>query len=213
MFQARNNRGDGRRKRLKPSPLNLMKPWEREEGDKLASDLSDRSRKVKRAGDKYLVPLKFDDQGNPLTQESFNIRKHLKELSLLDLRFLSEWRASGWDAEKAANKALVEPEHAKRLVRKLQVFKDEEERIKALADIPSVDFIKAKHTENVFEGKLDDSQRDSLKELAKIVGAYKTTSVTLTQNVFNLPPLSPEQESKLKEVYDAIAVEAKESAA
>jgi hypothetical protein len=177
------------------------------EAKKLASEFSDKSRKVARSGGKFLIPKKFDDDGQPLTPETFDVRKHLKSLSLTELRFLSEWRSNGWDADKAAEKTGITDEYAKRIARKVACFKDEEERIKALADVPTPDFIKAKHTANVFDGKLDDSQRDSLKELAKIVGVYKQTNVSLTQNVFNLPPLLPEQEAKLKEVYDAIATE------
>lgn len=181
------------------------------EAKRLVSEFSDKSRLVKRTGGRFLVPRKFDDNGSPLTPETFDIRKHLKSLSLTDLRFLSEWRRNGWNAEEAASKALITDDHAKRLVRKLACFKDEEERIRALADVPTPDFIKAKHTENVFEGTLSDSQRDSLKELAKIVGVYKQQGVSITQNVFNLPPLSPDQEAKLRETFDAIAVEVPDS--
>jgi hypothetical protein len=184
-----------------------------QEARRLASEFSDKSRRVKRTGGRFLVPLKFDEKGEALTQETLDVRKHLKSLSLTELRFLSAWRASGWDTPKAAAQVNITDEYAKRIAKKVVCFKDEEERIKALADVPTPDFIKAKHTENVFDGKLDESQRDSLKELAKIVGVYKQTNVSLTQNVFNLPPLTPEQETKLKEVYDAIATDATENAA
>jgi len=177
------------------------------ESRQLAAEFSDKARSVKRTGSRFLVPRKFDDKGEALSGETFDARKHLKTLSLTELRFLSAWRGSGWDCAKAAAQVNITDEYAKRIVRKVSCFKDEDERIKALADVPTQDFIKAKHTENVFDGKLDDSQRDSLKELAKIVGVYKQTNQPLTLNVFNLPPLSPDQEAKLKEVYDTIAVE------
>lgn len=173
----------------------------------LANELNDKSRKTKVARRKALVPLKFDSAGNPLTQETFDIRKHLKTLSLDDLRFLKIWRESGWNETEATQKSGIDPDSAKRLVRKLVCFKNEDERVKALADIPTPAWITAKHTENVFEGRLDDSQRDSLKELAKITGSYKQVGMGAQVNIFNLPALSPEQEKKVKEVYDTIAVE------
>lgn len=173
----------------------------------LVTQLNDKSRKVAREGNKVFVPLKFDDQGNPLTKATFNAAKHLKSLNLNDLHFLKAWRDSGWDTEKACKATLTDPEKAKKLVRKLQVFKDEEERVKALADIPSTPWIAAKHTENVFEGKLDDSQRDSLKELAKIVGAYKpTTNIQLTADL-KMPELSADQAKAAREFFDTIAIQ------
>ncbi len=53
--------------------------------------------------------------------------------------------------------------------------------------------------------RLPDSQQKSLAELAKIEGAYKQQAVTTQINVFNLPPLTPEQEAKLKPVFDTLA--------
>lgn len=175
----------------------------------LASEFSDKSRRVVRTGGRFLVPQKFDDEtGEPLTAETFDVRKHLKSLNLNEIRFLKIWRETGWNDAEAANKACLTDDQAKRLVRKLVVFKREEERVKALADVPTPEWITAKHTENVFEGRLSDSQRDSLKELAKITGSYKQQNIQIQNNVFNLPALSPEQEAKLKEVYDTIAMDA-----
>lgn len=171
----------------------------------LVNQLNDKSRKAVRVGDDVFVPLKFDSSGTPLNASTFNAAKHLKQLDLDDLAFLKAWRDSGWDTDKACQVTRVETEKAKRLVRKLQVFKDEDERIKALADIPSTPWIAAKHTENVFEGKLDDSQRDSLKELAKIVGAYKPSQSVNVQISLEKPAWTPEQEAKLREVFDTIA--------
>ena len=76
-----------------------------------------------------------------------------------------------------------------------------------MADIHTPNWIAAKHVENVYEGGvLDDSERDSLKELAKISGAYKNTStVNIQTNVFNMPKLSEEAMAKLKEFADGQA--------
>lgn len=173
----------------------------------LSKEVSDKSRKAARVGRRFVIPRKFDNKGVPLTQETFDARKHLKLLDLDELRFLHHWRGSGWDVAKAILKTGCSDAWATKTIRKVQVFKDEDERIKALADVPTPDWIAAKHVENVHEAKLDDSQRDSLKELAKITGAYKQQNIQITNNVFNLPELSADQEAKLKAVYDTIAIE------
>jgi len=165
------------------------------------NELNDKSRRVARIGNRVFVPLKFDDEGNPLTNETFDPSKHLKALSLNDLAFLKAWRASGWDDKKACEVTHIEPESAKRLIRRLKPFKDEEARVKALADIPTPTWISAKHVENVSEGSLDDSQRDSLKELAKITGAYKPLQQTVTHNVFTMS-LPENLESEFKALAD-----------
>jgi hypothetical protein len=179
-----------------------MRP--RDEKKELVHQFSDSSRKVLKAGNEYLVPQKLDLDGNPLTPETFDARKHLKRLKLDDLRFLKTWREVGWNTGKAVEKLGISADRAKRLVKRLQVFRQEDEQVQALAKIPTLDWITAKHVENVYEGgNLEESERDSLKELAKISGAYKTAStVNIQTNVFNLPKLSPEAMSKLKEFAD-----------
>lgn len=173
----------------------------------LVQEFSDKSRSVEKAGKKFLVSTKFDSDGNPLTQETFDARKHLKRLSLDDLRFLKTWRDEGWDVQKAIEKSGINPDYSKRLIKKLQVFREEDARVKALSEIPTPGWIAAKHVENVYEGgTLEDSERDSLKELAKIAGAYKNqATVNIQNNVFNMPKLSDEAMAKLKEIADAQA--------
>jgi len=183
--------------------------------DKLLElEVSDASRKIARVGNDYYVPQKFDDEGVPLTPETFDIRIHLKKLKLTDLAFLKVYRESGWDEDEALKKSGLSHDQAKRLITKLAVFKDEEERVRALADIPSTTWITAKHVENILDGgKLEESERDSLKELAKMQGAYKTqATVNIQTNVFNMPSISAEQEAKLRSFADAIAVEAEDAA-
>jgi hypothetical protein len=189
----------------KPKTRFVMRKFEEKKA--LLRSISDKSRQAQASGRRALVPLKFTEDGSPITAENFNPVKHLKSLSLKDLAFLKAWREYGWDSEKAMKKMDLEEGQVKRLVAKLQVFKDEDERIKALADIPTTPWIAAKHTENVFAGNLEDSQRDSLKELAKIVGAYKpTTTVNVTASL-KMPELSPEQAKAAREFFDTIAEE------
>jgi hypothetical protein len=171
----------------------------------LSKAFNDRSRKITLRGKSAVVPLKFDRKGQPVT-ESTNLRDLiLKRLTLTDIEFLYHWRANEFkDANKACTEAGISLDHAERLAKKLSCFREEDAKVRALAEIPTPTWIAAKHVENVYDkGSLEDSERDSLKELAKISGAYKTqASVTFTQNVFNLPKLSPEAEAKLKEIAD-----------
>lgn len=178
-----------------------------EEADKAVAALSDRSRSAKRVGNEVLVPLKFDDDGTPLTPDTFDIRLHLKKLRQTDYQFLDAWRESGWNTEKAKEKLGLNDGQVMRLVAKLEVFREEEARALQLAKIPTPAWITAKHVENVFEGgTLEDSERDSLKELAKISGAYKTAAtVNIQNNFFSMPKVSEEQMVKLREFADAQA--------
>lgn len=170
----------------------------------LLQEVTDRARKPIKMGRNVLVPLKFEDEGELLTQETFEVKKHLKTLTMSDLRFLQSWRKHGWNTDKACEELCVPIEKVKRLVAKLEVFREEDARTKALSEIPTPAWIQAKHVENVYQGGvLEDSERDSLKELAKISGAYKTqASVNQTINIFQMPKLSPEAAKKLKEFAD-----------
>lgn len=178
-----------------------------DEEKKLVKEVTDRSRKPIKKGTTVIVPLKFSAEGDLLDETTFDARKHLKRLSLDDLRFLQAWRAAGWNTDKACEKLGVTTAQVKNLVKKLAVFREEDARTRTLAEIPTPAWISAKHVENVYEGgTLQDSQRDSLKELAKISGAYKTAAtVNIQTNIFQMPRLTPEAAAKLKEFADAQA--------
>ncbi len=162
--------------------------------------INDRARKVKLRGKQVIVPLKFDEDGNPATVD----RLIFKRLSLNDLRFLGSLRKHSWDTERAIAECGITKESAERLIKKLVCFREEDARVKALCEIPTPDWIAAKHVQNVYEGgTLEDSEHKSLQELAKIEGAYKTNiNLSVTQNVFNLPKYDPETEKKLKDIAD-----------
>lgn len=166
--------------------------------------INDRARKVKLRGKHVIVPLKFDEDGNPATVDSLIF----KRLSLIDLRFLGIWRSEGWNVENALNKSGLDRPHVERLVKKLSCFREEDARVKALCEIPTPSWIAAKHVQNVYEGgTLEDSEHKSLQELAKIEGAYKNNlQVTVTTNVFSLPKYDPETEAKLKRIADEEAM-------
>lgn len=95
---------------------------------------------------------------------------------------------------------------ALRLIKKLSCFREEDAKVRALCEIPTPEWIAAKHVENIYEGgRLEESEHKSLQELAKIEGAYKQQAPQTQINVFNLPTLPPEKEAELKKVFDTIA--------
>lgn len=173
----------------------------------LTSAVNSRARKITLRGKHTIVPLLFDEEGEPATVDTLI----LKRLTILDLRFLKAWKECAWNVEKACEMAGVTRDKASSLIRRLQVFREEDAKVKALAEIPTPTWIKAKHVENIYSGgTLEDSQQKSLSELAKIEGAYKNqATVNLTQNVFNLPKLTPEVEAEFRQLAEkAIETEA-----
>jgi len=169
-----------------------------EENPNLASAVNDRARKIRRpVGNQVIVPLKFAKDGSVSTSRN----RIFKRLSLTDLRFLKVWRESGWDIEKAVKDCQIPPEKSAKLIQKLACFREEDARVRALCEIPTPDWIAAKHVENLYAGgSLADSEHKSLAELAKIEGAYKQQSALTQVNVFNLPAMTPEVENELKQL-------------
>lgn len=171
-----------------------------DEANKLVSKLSDKSRKARRFGNHIAVPHKFKPSGTVISDENFNPKSDVSRLSLDHWQLLEQLQLSGWDLKKSCDILDISLEQGKRLEAKLKYFRYEKAKEKSMVKMLSPDFVAAKHMENVYTGALDDSQRDSLDKLGKITGAYKTTEITLTQNVFNLPKLDPETELKLKAI-------------
>jgi len=168
--------------------------------ENLAKAVNDKARRIKIRGKQTIVPLKFDADGNPATVDKLIF----KRLSLSDLRFLQAWRTNDWDIEKAISASGLQRTVAERFIKKLSCFREEDARVKALCEIPTPDWIKSKHVENIYNPSLEDTQQKSLAELAKIEGAYKQTAPTNQLNVFNIS-LTPEEEAKYKPVFDAIS--------
>lgn len=168
------------------------------ERENLESAVNDKSRHIEIRGKQAIVPLKFDEDGELATVDKLIF----KRLSLDDLRFLKVWREAEWNTEVAIQKTAISPDKAERLIKKLACFRQEDARVKALCQIPTPDWIAAKHVENLYNPTLEDSQHKSLQELAKIEGAYKQVAQTQI-NVFNLPKMAPEVEAKLKQLAEA----------
>lgn len=184
---------------------------EKKADQEIRAHFRSRSRKIKKDRDaNYLVPLRYDPiTKDVLTFEKFDARKHYKKLKQEDWEFLQAWQKNGYDSIKTQDELNLTDFDLTRLVKKLEPFKQEEAMDRALATIPSTAFIQARHVENVLGAEpLDDSKRDSLKELSKIIGAYKpTTNLNLNVNAFVKPQLSPEQEKATREFFDTIATE------
>ncbi len=169
----------------------------------LGQAVNDAARKIRIRGKQVIVPLKFDEKGEIAAPDHLV----LKRLTLEDLRFLKAWRLADWNLEKAVEVCRTPPNRIELLVKRLSCFRQEDAQVKALAEIPTPDWIAAKHVQNVYQGgTLEDSEHKSLAELAKIEGAYKQQAPTNQLNVFNIS-LTAEQEAALKPVFDTIASE------
>jgi hypothetical protein len=171
----------------------------------LAKVVNDASRKVSIRGNQAIVPLKFDEDGEPATFD----KTIYKRVNRNDLRFLALWQETDYseDIEVLRKKTNLPESRIKWFCNKLDCFKQEDLLTKAVCKIPSVNHIKARLHINSYTDELTDGQRDSLKELAKIGGAYKNVS-SVNVNVVHslkLPALKPEEEAELRRLGDSIA--------
>lgn len=175
----------------------------------LVKQFSDRSRKTSRKGKQFIVPHKFTPQGDVLTNDNFNPKRDLSRLSLDDFRLLAALQKKGWDLKAACEDCQIDVEVAQRKLKKLSYFEFEDKKAKALAAVATPAFVTAQNVEGFYQDHLTDGQRDHLKELAKITGAYKNTAtqVNIQQNFLQVPQFTPEQEQELRKVFDTIATQ------
>lgn len=179
-----------------------------DETKKLVRQFSDRSRKTKRVGSQFIIPHKFTPDGDVLDDSNFNPRRDLSRLSLDDFRLLAALQEKKWDFKAACESAQLDPDVFQKRLKKLSYFEFEDKKANALAAVANPAFVTAKNVEGFYTDALSDGQRDHLKELAKITGAYKpSTNINLNVNAFVKPQLSPEQEKATREFFDTIATE------
>lgn len=179
-----------------------------DESKPLVKQFSDKARKVTRKGSQFIVPHKFSPEGDVLDESNFNARRDISRLSLDDFRLLSALQDKKWDFKAACEALQVDPEQAAKRYKKLSYFEFEDKKSQALAAVATPAFVTAKNIEGFFTDNLSDGQRDHLKELAKITGAYKpTTNLNVNVNAFVRPQLSPEQEKATREFFDTIATQ------
>lgn len=173
----------------------------------LVSKFSDRSRKTKRIGSQFIVPHKFTPDGDVLDESNFNAKRDISRLSLDDFRLLAALQEHKWDFTKACKALQVDEELSRKRYKKLSYFEFEEKKSLALASVATPAFVTSQNVEGFYRDHLSDGQRDHLKELAKISGAYKpTTTLNLSVSAFVKPQLSPEEEKKTREFFDTIAI-------
>lgn len=180
----------------------------KDEVKRLAKTLNTKARKTATVGNQAIVPHVFKETGDLVNADNFDATVDLSKLNLNDLHFLDAWREAKWDMQKACDKLGIDLEKGKRHFSKVKYFEFEDAKVKALAKVPTPEWVAAQNLENVYTNKLEDGQRDSLKELAKITGAYKpTTNIQVNANVLSMPQLSPEAAKKAREFFDTIAIE------
>jgi hypothetical protein len=175
----------------------------------LVSKYGDRARKrPAKSANHYIVTHKFTPDGDVVDESNFNPKRDLSRLSVDDFRLLSALQEKKWDVKAAAESSGLDPAWAEKRLKKLSYFEFEDKKAQALAAVANPAFVTAKNVEGFFADNLSDGQRDHLKELAKITGAYKpTTNLNLNVNAFVKPLLSPEQEKATREFFDTIATE------
>lgn len=182
-----------------------------EDAKHLVKKFSDRSRKTVKDGTKFLVPHKFTPSGDVIVLDgddaNFNPRRDISRLSLDDFRLLAALQEKKWDFEAACEMADMDKDAARRRYKRLTYFEFEDKKSQSLAAIANPAFVTAKNIEGFYTDNLSDGQRDHLKELAKITGAYKpTTNLNVNINAMAKPQLSPEEEKATREFFDTIAV-------
>jgi hypothetical protein len=174
----------------------------------LVKTFSDRSRKTKRIGSQFIIPHKFTPDGDVVDESNFNPRRDISRLSLDDFRLLAALQDKKWDFKAACEFCNLDPDVSERRLKKLSYFQFEDKKANALAAVANPAFVTAKNVEGFYTDSLSDGQRDHLKELAKITGAYKpTTNLNLSVSAFVKPQLSPEQEKATREFFDTIATQ------
>lgn len=176
----------------------------------LIRKFSDRSRKTVKDGKQFIVPHKFTPSGEVLDESNFNAKRDISRLTLDDFRLLSALQEKKWDFKAACEFLDIDPAKAERRYKKLSYFEFEDKKAMALAAVATPAFVTAKNVEGFYTDALTDGQRDHLKELAKITGAYKnTTNVNVNFNAFVRPEMTPEDEKKTREFFDTIAIDEK----
>jgi pyridoxine 5'-phosphate synthase PdxJ len=174
----------------------------------LVKKFSDKARTVQLKGNQFTVPHKFTPDGEVINESNLDARRDISRLNLEDFRLLAALQDHGWDLKAAAESVGQEVTQAQQRYKKLSYFKFEEQKSQSLAAVASASFVTAKNVEGFYQDNLSDGQRDHLKELAKITGAYKpTTNINMNVSAFVKPQLSPEAEKATREFFDTIATQ------
>ena len=94
----------------------------------LVKQFSDRSRKSRRVGSKFIVPHKFTSEGDVLDESNFNPKRDISCLSLDDFRVLGALQEKRWYLEEACKDIGQEFEWARKRLKKLSYFEFEDKK-------------------------------------------------------------------------------------
>jgi hypothetical protein len=178
------------------------------EDKRLVHSFQDRSRQVIKDGKRYILPHKFTPAGDVIDNSNFKPKRDLSRLSLDDFKLLATLQEKDWDLKAACEALGIDFEKASKRYKKLSYFEFEDKKAQALAAVATPAFVTSQNVEGFYRDHLSESQRDHLKELAKISGAYKnTTNVNVNFNAFLRPERSPEEERRCREFADTLAVD------
>lgn len=182
----------------------------------LVKHFSGRSRRALLVKSRLLVAKKYDNKGNPVepSEDGKLTHRQVFDLTLKEARFLKSWKENGWDFDKACKERDVDPLWAKKFSRSLdaQNYQKEDERDEILAQIPTKTWITARYTAaSLGLEKPDDNQKWGIDRVKEVVIPRTNVNVHVG-NILQLPALSPEQESALRQLGDSIATSAEQAA-
>lgn len=169
--------------------------------DELLKTVTDKTRRISQGGKKIVVVHKFNPDGS---QQKAPI--HYTDCTASDFEFIDAWKAHKWDAEAAGKSLGLTERQIRWRVKKLSFIEQEDKIMRAKTKMLSPDYVIAKDLDNLEKvNRLEDTDHKSLDRLAKVQGMFKTSDVSITNNIFQMPTLSPEQAAELKALGDRLA--------
>lgn len=181
-----------------------------DEKQSLVKHFSGRSRKASLTRTNRLqVAKKYDNKGKRVEPSENGLvpRRHVFDLSIKEASFLKVWKENDWDFRKAVETTMVKPWWAKHFVQSLDArnYRQEDERDEILAQIPTKTWITARYTAaSIGLERPTEEQKWGIQGAERIV-MPKGPAVQITNNILNMPKLTPEQEAQLRSLGDSIA--------
>ena len=175
-----------------------------EENQELLNHFSDQSRQASLVGSTVVLPKILDDEGE--IRNTWASPDAVFKLNLKQARFLKAYEET-LDLEKAALKADVTVEWAKKFLKNQTAlaYLDEKQRLTALSEVATPQWTKAKLVDGITGHWVPENPKVAVKclEMVKDINFPRAAAnLNITQNVFNLPKLTPDAERALKEIAD-----------
>lgn len=174
----------------------------------LVAHFSDSARKAAVVGRRVEIPKILDEEGevrdvwaSPDSRFRFNLRQ---------ARFLRAYEKNELDLPKACEETKLDPEWAVRFLKTRQVvsYFDEKNRLKAIAEVGTPEWTKAK----MIQGVTGEWAPERENLAAKCLGMLKEihfpkaiASLNVQNNTFQMPSLTPEQAAQARLLFDTIA--------